>query len=84
MQQFIAYVFHLRLFRVRLKVARTEIWNLTILEEEELLERVVMLQTNYKRNYMILFIENMQTTIQLQLQKMVLNTEYMQTSCNMM
>ena len=50
MQQFIAYVFHLSLFRVRLKVARTEIWNLTILEEEELLQRVVMLQTNYKRN----------------------------------
>ena len=50
MQQFIAYVFHISLLRIRLKVARTEIWNLTILEEEELLQRVVMLQTNKKRN----------------------------------
>ena len=50
MQQLIAYVFHLSFYRIRLKVARTDIWNLTILEEEELLQRVVMLQTNYKRN----------------------------------
>ena len=58
MQQLIAYVFHLSLFRIRLKVARTDIWNLTILEEEELLQRVVMLQTNYKRNYCPIYREH--------------------------